>query len=316
MEYYQTCQNRAQQTIAVINLYLPGLTVGGINTAALSSLCLNLDTLAQTRDNVVAVSDTARNTENLAWQALRKLTLTLPRSIEGELDEDIPTEQKLADLLDPVYAITPRTTELTLERARKLTAVLQQVNTYLSNLVPPRPAVTAAGKGAVDLLTAINNMPVVEQALENTAAAALESRTDLRNASRAVDRINKRFFKKLLAEARENPDLAAALPQIETDSADLPETLSIRTLLQGGPDLLHLLVTYEPGTGSDATTLALEWRIDGVDDNWNHTTPADHSGTQIGPYLPGQVIRVRTRTTNANGTRTSAPRQLTITAPA
>ena len=312
MEFYQSCQNRANQTIAVINLHVPGMVVGGVNTAAMSSLCTNLDGLAQTRDNKVADEDTARNAENLAYLALRSLTLALPRAAEGELDEDKEDEEKLAGHLDEVFSLTPRTTELAIQRGRKLVAALTKINAFLTTRVPPRLAITSGGKGISHLQTALDAMPGLEQVLEDKAAGARDGRTDLRNGARAVDRLNKRFYKKLQAEARTNPDLAAALSQIDTDSDNLPETLSIQTLLQAGPDLLHVQVTYQAGTGSEATERHLDWMVPGVDADFTNTTPADLSGNLIGPFTAGQIVLVRTRTLNANGTRTSATRRLTI----
>ena len=312
MEFYQSCQNRAIQTIAVINLHAPGMVVGGVNTSALASLCTNLDGLAQARDNKVADEDTARNAENLAYLALRSLTLALPRAAEGELDEEKLEEEKLAGHLDEVFSLTPRTTELAIARGRKLVAALTRINAYLTTRVPARPAITSGGKGLADLQSALDAMPALEQVVEDKGAGARDSRTDLRNGARAVDRLNKRFYKKLQAEARSNPDLAAALAQIDTDSDNLPETLSIQTLLQAGPDLLHIQVLYQPGTGSEATERQLDWMVPGVDTDFTNTTPADLSGNLIGPFTNGFLVLVRTRSINANGTRTSATRKLRV----
>ena len=109
-----------------------------------------------------------------------------------------------------------------------------------------------------------------------------------------------------------NPDLATALSQITTESENLPETLSIRSMLQGGPALLHVLVGYEPGTGTDANELWLDWMVEGVDTEFTHSVAADMSGNQIGPFTPDQTIIIRTRALNSNGARTSAKRKLKI----
>lgn len=312
MELYQFCQNRANQTIAVINQHIPGLTVGGLTAATLSSLCANLDGLAQTRETKVADEDAARNAENLAFRALRTLVLSLPAAADAELDDDNAEEDKLASLLDEVYSVTPRTTESAVARGRKLVAALTKINAWLASRVPPRPAITAGGKSLTDLNTALTNMPALEQAIENTAAAARDARNDLHSNTRALDRLNKRFYKKLQAEARTNPDLAAALHQIQTENSNLPETLSILSVLQSGPDSLHVTVNYIAGTGTGATSMDLEWMVEGVDPDFINSTSVNGGSTEIGPFSLGHVIHVRTRTTNANGTRTSAPRTLTL----
>jgi hypothetical protein len=314
MEFYQTCQNRALQTIAVADLHLPGLSVSGVSTGTYTSLCNNLDALAQARDQKVSDEDTARNAENLAYLALRSLTMGLPRAADAELDDSIPEEAKLQGHLDEVYAITPRTTELAIQRGRKLSAALLKINAWLGSRVPPRGPVTAGGKGIAQLDAAMGSLPALEQALENKAAEARDGRTDLRNAATALDRLNKRYFKKLKAEAGTNPNLAAALAQIDTDSVNLPETLSIQSVLQAGPAFLHLHISYVAGTGSDALERHLDWMVEGVDADFTHTMPVDMSGNQIGPFTAGQTVLVRTRTVNSNGTRRSAVRRLMLVA--
>jgi hypothetical protein len=312
MEFYQQCQNRTEQTVAVINLHIPGLTLGGVTTAGLLSLCNNLDGLALTRDQKVSDLDTAANAENLAYLELKRMTVALPAAAEAALDESNAIEADLISLLDEAYGITPRTVEAAIQRAKKLVTPLTKINAYLAGLIPPRGAVTSGGKGLVDLTSAFTNMPSLELMTAQKRVEANDGRTDLRNSARALDRFNKRFYKKLKSEAMSNPALAAALSQIDTEGKNLPETLSIRSMLQGGPDLLHVLVGYEPGTGSDATALFLEWMVEGVDADFAHTETVDFSGNQIGPFAPGQKVVIRTRTENANGTRTSAKRRLTI----
>jgi hypothetical protein len=50
MEFHQAIQNRAGQTIAVVNKYLPTLTVGGITAAGLLAQSQALDPLPPARD--------------------------------------------------------------------------------------------------------------------------------------------------------------------------------------------------------------------------------------------------------------------------
>ena len=64
MEYYQDIQNRAGQTVAVINQYIPTLKVGTVDAAGLLAQSQALDGLAQTRDNALSDFDGANNAEN------------------------------------------------------------------------------------------------------------------------------------------------------------------------------------------------------------------------------------------------------------
>ena len=90
MEYYQAIQNRAGQTVAVINQYLPTLKIGTVDAASLLSLSQALEGLAQTRDNELASYDAANNAENQGFLAIQGLTLALPQAAEAELDDTQP----------------------------------------------------------------------------------------------------------------------------------------------------------------------------------------------------------------------------------
>ncbi len=98
---------------------------------------------------------------------------------------------------------------------------------------------TSGGKGVAQLTAAMATQPGPGQTLEDRSADVTESLTSLRVVATAVDRPNKRFYSKLQSEARDNPALATALGQIETEGSDLPGTLGIRSILQGGTDHLH-----------------------------------------------------------------------------
>src|SRR5205085_7537816 len=116
----------------------------------------------------------------------------------------------LLDLLSPVYAITPQTTELALERGMKLNSALIKINAYLTPQAPARSQISAGSLTIDDLTDAMSAQPALEQAVENRTADVSTTRTGLRTAATAVDRLNKRFYAKLQAEARTNAALAAA----------------------------------------------------------------------------------------------------------
>ena len=66
----------------------------------------------------------------------------------------INAESALLDLLSPVYAIKPRSTEFALARGKKLVSALTRINAYVSSLYPPRPLITSGGKGLEQLTAA------------------------------------------------------------------------------------------------------------------------------------------------------------------
>ena len=143
----------------------------------------------------------------------------------------------------------------------------------------------------------------------------ITARTNLDTEEHSTDRLSKRYYQKLLAESRTNAALLAALGQIDTETDNLPGTLSIGSVLQGGDDLLHILVAYVNGTGSNADERLLEWMVVGTDAGFTHTMAVDLSGNLLGPFLAGQTVKIRTRTVNTSGTSTSAVRTLVIQQP-
>jgi hypothetical protein len=316
MEFYQVYQNRAVQTAAVINKFIPALKVNGVDATGLLAQSNALDGLAQTRDDTLTTSDAAVNAESLGQIAIHDLVLSLPHVAEGELDDNVPAESALIDLLAPVYAIVPRTTELALERGMKLKSALDKINAYLAAETPARGPVTSGGKGETDLVALMAAQPLLEQAIEDTAAEVSSARTALRTAATTVDRLNKRFYAKLQSEARTNPALATALDQIETDSANLPGTLGIESIVQGGTDQLHLLVSYDNASYDGTATDTIEWQVTGTDLDFTNSTTVDPSGNTLGAFAVGKTVNVRTRVTNGNGTTTGSVRTIMMQPPA
>jgi hypothetical protein len=302
------------QTIAVINEHIPSLSVGGITAAAFASPVNNLSNTALVRDQALTNYDQAVNAEHLAFLAIRTMVLALAQAAKSDLNEEVPAEGALIDLLGPAFSITPSTTELALKRAGRLIPPLTKINAYNAAQVPARPAVTAGGKALADLQAAVTAQAALEQAVEDRASDVQTARQTLETETHAVDRINKRFYARLQAEARSNPAIAAALSQIDTETDNLPGTLSIRNVMQGGASTLHVLVSYVNGTGENADERFLEYMVEAVDTDFVHSVAVDLSGNQIGPFAVGQTVKIRTRTVNGSGARTSAIRTLLIVA--
>ncbi len=316
MEYYQANQNRAGQTVAVLNQFFPTLKLSGVDAAGLLALADALNPLAQSRDNALTNFDAAVNAEFQGFLSIQRLAISLPQAAEGELDDSVEEEAALIDLLAPAYSITPRTTELALERGKKVVSAVTKINAFLEDATPARDPITSGGQGVAALTTAMNAQPALEQAIEDHAVDATTARTALRTAATAVARLNKRFYVKLQAEARTNPALATALEGITTTTGHLPGTLGIKKILQGGTNGLQLLVSYDNGTFDSNATNTLEWQAVGVDQDFTHHVTADPSGNALGPFAVGQAVKVRSRVTNTNGTTTSSTRNLTIINPA
>jgi hypothetical protein len=312
MEFHQSIQNRTTQTVAVINTFAAGLSVAGVDAAGLAAQGLALEQLAQQRDHALADYDGANNAERRGLLALQHLVLTLPKVAESELDDHVHEESALIDLLAPAYAIKPRTTEAALSRGRKLASALERIDAYLAALQPPRAGIANDAQGLAELNAVMETQTALAQTLANCGARLNLARVGLREAAVALDRLNKRFYARLQAEARAKPALARAMAQIDTGVPNLPATLSIKEVLQGGEDQLHVLVGYDPASVDGKADNTLEWQIAGVDPDFARTAPVDPSGNAIGPFSAGQLVKLRTRVRNGNGSATSAVRSLGI----
>ena len=312
MEYYQAIQNRAAQTVAVINQYEPTLGVGAITVTDLLTQTQVLGELAQQRDHALVAFDAANAAEHRAFVALRALTMALPKAAQGELDDAIEAESTLLDLLSPVYSVDPRNSELAIKRAKKLVSALTHIDAYLAAQNPPRLPIRFSGQGIAALSAAIDALPSLAQTLEDRGADVSAARAALRTAAVQLDRINKRFYSKLKAEARANPALAQALTQIETGPRNLPTTLSIHEIRQGGMDNRQLLVNYVVATYDDGVESFIEWRFEDEASGFAHALAVDPSGNALGPFASGARVQLRTRVNNSNGTRTSSVRTLEI----
>ena len=315
MEYFQLVQQRSQQTVAVMDQYLPGLIVNGQTSAQMSAASASLTTDAQNRDDELAHFDDVNNGANLNALGIHSLCLSLPASAEADLNDDVQREADLISLLAPVYAINPQTNDLNIQRGQKLVGVLKVIDAYRAGLPTPLPPVSAAGKTGANLATLVTGQTALDQATQTAAAKVNERRTTLRSNSREVDRQNKRALKRLQAEARTNSALADGLSQIVTESANQPGTLGITGIVQGGADSLHLLVSYANGTYDATADNQLEWLLDPAETTFTKKVAADPSGNALGPFTVGQTVKIRTRVTNANGTTTGSVRTLKLLAP-
>ena len=86
-------------------------------------------------------------------------------------------------------------------------------------------------------------------------------------------------------------------------------------MTQGGEGGAQVLVSYVQGGGDHATTKQVQFMVVGTDADFAHTAPLDASGNALGPFATGAVVKIRTLVSNSAGTRTTAPRTITIEEP-
>ena len=316
MEYWEVTKARAQETLPVWQQHLPTQNIGGKSHTDLAAYIGQFEPAATARTVAQDAFDGAARIAASGLAVMKKLCVFIPQLIEAQLEED----ELLIQDVDDLYG-TPLKSEATiLTRMRDLLPVWVRANAALAAKTPAQAPIVKEVAGVVYTVALaqtlfeghtprINVMKDKEVTLE-------KKRSDLRALDRAVDSLNKRWYKAAKALADTDPALTDALEGITTEGgAAAPDTYEIDELTQGGDGGLQVLVSYLPGGGDHATTRNVKWKIDGVDADFAHSAPLDPSGNALGPFTVGQTIVVITEVSNSVGTRTTAPRTITIQPP-
>jgi hypothetical protein len=200
-------------------------------------------------------------------------------------------------------------------RGRLLAPVWAAANDYQDAQDPSRPAIIVGTATQAWFLTLLNSFGGVQQTVATGVEALDRARGALRRAARELETLCIRFLKAAKGIAEPGSAAEEALDTIPTETtSNLPETLGIRTFSQGGQGGLQLLVAYEPYSLEPGETAVLQYKRVDQDADWLET-PYDASGNALGPFAVGQTVQVRTRVTNASGSREGGTRQLTLIAP-
>lgn len=316
MEYWEITKDRAQKTVPPWTEYIATVKVNGKTPADLSALIAGFAPLVAAR--VVAqdeYDDAFRAVQN-GLLKMKILSLRVAGMIENQLDEDV----KLMDKLQKLRRVNPRTASTILKRAGELIPIWKQANTALAAMADPQPALVRTIQGVgwtvAMLETLVNTGYDALIATLNTKQEVLDDkREDLRTHDAGVDRLNKNWYGYVKNSYDPGTEIYTALDDIPTEpGTPVPEVIEIDMVSQGGEDGLQVLVSYVPGGGAHATTRQVQWEVEGTDPagTFPHTAPLDASGNAVGPFAVGKVVRLRTMVSNSAGSRTTAPRTITV----
>lgn len=316
MEYWEVTKERAQKTLPVWQNYVPEVHVGAMGPGALDALIAGFEPLAQARVAAQNAYDAAFRAVQSALLKMKILGTKVPVLIEGHLEEDAA----LMKDLDDVYRVNPRSEETILARARMLIPVWKRANTAMAGLSPAQPALVRAIQGQVHtvamLEALLNGYTELTSTLNEQDRLLNDARGALRAHDRACDRLNKRWYAIVKGGMELTEALASALEGIPTEpGTPPPDAVEIDHVTQGGVDGRQALVTYAPRGGGHATTLVLQFMVEGDAEEWSHEVPLVAAGNAVGPFPEGKTIMLRTEVSNSAGTRTTAPRTITIEPP-
>ena len=316
MEYWEITKDRAQKTLAVWNQHTPTIKVGGLGPADLDTLIDQFEPLAQARTTAQDNFDAATRGVKTALLKMKILGTKVAQIIDAQ----VPDTSAIIDDLNDVFRIVPRSEPTILARARALQPIWVRADAQLATLTPPAGPITRPIQGvahtAAMLKTLLDGYTDVTNNLDTKETLYNSSRGDLRVLDRKVDQLSKNWYQVVKNTYDPGSPEYEALAQIPTEGGTpAPEPVELNPLEQGGDDGLHVLASYVPGGGDHATTKLIEYMIEGVEADFGHEAPLDPSGNTLGPFVVGQVVKVRTKVSNSTATRTSAVRTITIEEP-
>lgn len=315
MEYWEVTKERAQISHPIWVTYLATLKIGTLGHADLLTLIDGYEPLAQARATAQDAFDEGERGVARSLLVMKILGVKVPAMIDAQLSEN---DSIMGDVND-VQAISARSEPSILKRARMLHPVWVAANTALAALTPAQPPIKRVIAGteftAALLKAELDGFTDVVKTMRDEERVLNVKRADLRTHDRATDQLIKRWYKNAKALAEPGSDLATALQDVPTETGTpAPDTIEIATVTQGGVNGLQVLVAYVPGGGDHATTRLVKWQVDAETD-FPHSAPLDASGNALGPFAEGQVVKIITQVSNSSGTRTVAPRTITIEAP-
>ncbi|MCE9610053.1 MAG: hypothetical protein K8R23_07570 [Chthoniobacter sp.] len=296
---WQLVHQRGQQTVAVWQHYADTFTVGTLTLNNFNSAVAALPTMSQAVATQQDALDDARAARDATAATIRDLAVRMPRKMDGDL---VATDALQDDLRD-VRVIEMNGLESIMMRGQRVLSLWKKYNLRL--VAAAQPALLVGGTAAAALETALGQLPVLTQQVEDARSVLGDARNALRAQSALVDADSKRWYAAWQGEFAPGSAEIAALSQIDTGSpTPEPEALEIASLAAAGAGAV--LVTYAADGGAHATTLVLEWKLP-AEAEFGHAEPvARPAQTVTSPAFAGQLVAMRTLGSNSSGATPSA----------
>jgi len=222
---------------------------------------------------------------------------TMNVAIAGRLDSEVPDDDPLQKRVDEADNIRPHS-EADIERRVEVTLVIwKEVNDARAALTPPKGAIVIRGVTRTqyaDRYSALSGKRIERDEKEGKLTSR---RTLERKEARRLDTANKDWYQAWKTEFPAGTDKGDALVNVHTEeSSPPPGILVITGVTQTG---LSLEVDYDPETGEHATVLELLYQVVGVHDEYQRVPANKAAGNTIGPFVQGQVVKLRTDVGNS-----------------
>ncbi|MES2657060.1 MAG: hypothetical protein V4689_00510 [Verrucomicrobiota bacterium] len=303
--FWQITEARGLQTQGVWALS-PDFTVGkatlASHEAGLGAL-RDAATALEDLDNLLDAADADLRAEYDYFKAINPI-------IAGRLGGELADEDPLLGDIGQLW-INPSSRPAIEQRTLKTATLWVKINAARAAEIPPQPEVVVRLTTAAAYQARWEALPAKRLEREAAAGAQRTGNSLLKAADKALDRTNKDWHQAWKSEFPAGTPEGDALAGVATaKSTPRPEVLEIATISQEG---LSLRVTYVAGSGKHATVRMLDYQVEGVDGDFQQVAAEVAAGNVIGPFLPGQSVRVRTDVGNSRArSRRSAEQVVTI----
>lgn len=279
---WQIIHARALQTLGIWELD-PAFLVRDKGRADLQALAESLVAAAQ----AVAVAENTVDTHLAGLAAEYAFLKTMNVAIAARMRSEVAAEDPLHHEIELLTRIAPQSRAEVEARALKTLALWEKLDAARAAALPPQPAIVVRQITRAGYQARWAGLAPLRQAREAAAGVWHEKKNTLATLSRAADRLNKAWYLAWRSEYPADTPQGAALAGVDTETSTPPPLpLEIAAVTA---EELFLRVTYVPGSGRHATARELCWQADGAEEQ---RTPAEPGGNTIGPFTPGQTVRV------------------------
>ena len=305
---WQITEARALQTQGVWALF-PALTVGGSSKISHASQLLAVQMQATTTETSKNNLDTADGVLRTEYDYFQSFNVAIAARLDSEVADGDPLQNEVDQIRKQ-----PGNRAAIDERTLKTIALWKKINLIRITGPPLQSPIIVRGNLANIYEARWAALPAKRQTREDRAGVWRSSNSSLRAADRALDRINKSWYQAWASEFQPGTPEGDALAGVDTEAGTAqPQILEIAAITQVG---LSLRVTYVPATGKHATVLQLDHLVEGLHGDFQTTPATVASGNLIGPFIQGQIVRIRTDVGNSRDHSELSPEQAVTIGPA
>ncbi len=232
---------------------------------------------------------------------------TMNVAIASRLDSEVPDDDPLQKRVDAADDIAP-SSEANIERRAEVTLVIwSEVNAARAAKVPPLPAITVRGTTQAQYASRYSALAPMRIVRDEKEGKLTSRRTLEKREARRLDKHNKDWYQAWKSEFPPGTDKGDALVNVHTEeSTPPPGILEITGVTQTG---LSLELDYDPESGEHATVLELLYKVVGVHEDYQRIPANRADGNTIGPFVQGQVVKLRTDVGNSRDFSELSPEQ-------